>query len=109
MLAHDSQTAAGASSASASPPNGTARVSEITAKWGTPAHLPPKPPPPKSLEPLKFHEINRGLPTYPGLPLPRIGGASGFGGGAAGAAANAGPGGGGPERYPVAGTPSKGT
>ena len=119
MLAHDSQTVAGASSASASPPNGTSRVLEITAKWGTPSHLPPKPPPPKSLEPLKFHEINRGLPTYPGLPLPRIGGANGFGGAAAGAAAagpptagaaaNAGPGGGSPEKYPVAGTPSKGT
>jgi hypothetical protein len=78
----DQQAMAGASSASASPPNGP-KVPEITAKWGTPSHLPPKPPPPKSLEPLKFHEINRGLPTYPGLPLPRIGGPNGFGNGPA--------------------------
>jgi hypothetical protein len=43
-------------------------VSEITAKWGTPAHLPPKPPPPETMEPKMYNEINRGLPSYPGVP-----------------------------------------
>lgn len=41
------------------------------AKWGTPAHLPAKPPPPQNDHPHKFIEINRGLPphaTIPGLP-----------------------------------------
>ncbi|KAF2665340.1 hypothetical protein BT63DRAFT_458912 [Microthyrium microscopicum] len=55
-------------------------VLEITAKFGTPSHLPPRPPPPTNPEPHKYIEINRGvggLPTYPGLPRMT---ANGFGG-----------------------------
>jgi hypothetical protein len=69
-----------ATSSSSSPPTGqpsSKPVSEITAKWGTPAHLPRKPPPPESMEPHKYMEINKGLhQQYPGLP--RIN-ANGFG------------------------------
>jgi hypothetical protein len=50
------------------PPNPASSI----AKWGTPAHLPPKPPPPQDMHPQKFIEINRGsLPPHaqiPGLP-----------------------------------------
>jgi hypothetical protein len=47
------------------PPNPASSI----AKWGTPAHLPPKPPPPQDMNPQKFIEINRGsLPQIPGLP-----------------------------------------
>lgn len=68
------------SSASSSPPSSSSNpkpVPEITAKWGTPSHLPRKPPPPESMEPHKYMEINKGLhQQYPGLP--RIN-ANGFG------------------------------
>jgi len=50
------------------PPNPASSI----AKWGTPAHLPPKPPPPKDMNPQKFIEINRGLPPHAAIPgLPR--------------------------------------
>jgi hypothetical protein len=51
--------------------NGEKPVLEITAKFGMPSHLPPRPPPPQTMEPHKFHEINRGvggLHAYPGMP-----------------------------------------
>jgi hypothetical protein len=42
------------------PPNGKT-MPEITAKWGTPAHLPPKPPTPQAVDALKY----AGLPMTP--------------------------------------------
>ncbi|KAF2399143.1 hypothetical protein EJ06DRAFT_72354 [Trichodelitschia bisporula] len=56
------------------PPNPASSI----AKWGTPAHLPPKPPPPSSMQPQKFIELNPGLQNFPGLP--RIVAPSAFGG-----------------------------
>ena len=38
------------------------------AKWGTPSHLPAKPPPPASMEPLKYNELHKGVQGLPGLP-----------------------------------------
>jgi hypothetical protein len=77
-MQQDSSTTS-AASASSSPPLSSSNpkpVPEITAKWGTPSHLPRKPPPPESMEPHKYMEINKGLHQYPGLP--RIN-ANGFG------------------------------
>lgn len=65
------------------------------AKWGTPASLPPKPPPPQDMNPQKFIEINRGLPPHaqisglsraaftgsPGMGDGGMGGFNGVGGG----------------------------
>ncbi|QDS76435.1 hypothetical protein FKW77_004390 [Venturia effusa] len=51
-------------------PQPPANPPSLLAKWGTPAHLPAKPPPPQNEHPHKFIEINRGLPhhsTIPGL------------------------------------------
>jgi SUZ domain-containing RNA-binding protein len=71
VMNQDASTATPPNSSS-SPPStsvGAKPVLEITAKWGTPAHLPPKPPPPESMEPHKYMEINKGLhQQFPGLP-----------------------------------------
>lgn len=56
------------------------RVLEITAKFGMPSHLPARPPPPQTMEPHKYHEINRGhggLHAYPGLSRSSPSGAGG--------------------------------
>lgn len=47
------------------PPNPTSSI----AKWGTPAHLPAKPPPPQTLEPLKYNELTRAYQGLPGMPF----------------------------------------
>lgn len=65
---HLASPSAGNDDASA---NGSKQELEITAKFGTPSHLPPRPPPPQTMEPHKYIEINRGIGgihTYPGLP-----------------------------------------
>lgn len=52
------------------PPNPESSI----AKWGTPSHLPPKPPTPTDPHPHKYIDINKGLPTrqpMPGLSMPR--------------------------------------
>lgn len=46
------------------PPNPNSSI----AKWGVPAHLPAKPPPPMSMEPHKYNELTRGYQGLPGLP-----------------------------------------
>ena len=48
------------------PPNPESSI----AKWGTPSHLPPKPPAPANPHPTKFVDINKGMPRgmVPGLP-----------------------------------------
>jgi len=61
------------------PPNPESSI----AKWGTPAHLPAKPPAPESMAPQKYYEVNKTMPiashhTFPGFGsglgagLPRI-------------------------------------
>ncbi|TID13692.1 hypothetical protein E2P81_ATG01629 [Venturia nashicola] len=50
------------------PPSNPAITDEGIAKWGTPAHLPAKPPPPQNEHPHKFIEINRGLPHHVAIP-----------------------------------------
>lgn len=50
------------------PPTIPAITDEGIAKWGTPAHLPAKPPPPQNEHPHKFIEINRGLPPHVAIP-----------------------------------------
>ncbi|KAE9977681.1 hypothetical protein BLS_001205 [Venturia inaequalis] len=50
------------------PPTNPAITDEGIAKWGTPAHLPAKPPPPQNELPHKFIEINRGLPHHVAIP-----------------------------------------
>jgi hypothetical protein len=53
------------------PPNPESSI----AKWGTPAHLPPKPPTPTNPHPTKFIDINKGIAIGRGAGFPR-----GFGG-----------------------------
>jgi hypothetical protein len=75
------------SSSTGTATNGEKPVLEITAKFGMPSHLPPRPPPPQTMEPHKFHEINRGvggLHAYPGMPRLATNGYSGNGGASGG-------------------------
>lgn len=50
------------------PPTNSTITEAGIAKWGTPAHLPAKPPPPQNEHPHKFIEINRGLPHHVAIP-----------------------------------------
>ena len=53
------------------PLNSNGDTGSSIAKWGTPAHLPPKPPPPVSMDlPEKFFEANGSMPahTFSGMP-----------------------------------------
>jgi len=63
------------------PPNPESSI----AKWGTPAHLPAKPPAPESMAPQKYYEVNKTMPiashhAFPGFvsglgaSLPRMSG-----------------------------------
>jgi len=62
------------------PPNPTSSI----AKWGTPAHLPAKPPPPATLEPLKYNELTRAYQGLPGMPFVGPNGVSTINGSGAG-------------------------
>lgn len=57
------------------PPNPSSSI----AKWGTPSHLPAKPPPPATLEPFKYNELTRGYQGLPGMPFVGPNGVQGLG------------------------------
>jgi hypothetical protein len=65
---HGTSSSAAGSPATSQPNTSSIPPQSSIAKWGTPSHLPPKPPPPAQPQPSKFGLPSSNFPSAPRLP-----------------------------------------